>query len=242
MDEQYQYLDWTKDNIKNFWDFESQFEERYFTYRVGGILIKILAKYFGNATTVLDYGSGRGHLIKPLIDRGLYVSTMDFSDEAISGINKKYKNYPGFKRTYSYQDIEILEKKFDLIFLIEIFEHLNDIELEKVMKNIKKLLTEEGIAFISTPNDEKLGESMVCCPECRKVFHRWQHVKSWNKKTLQDYMENHGFTVLDIFAIDLNYEKLKKNFTLRQKFISRLSARDREWEYKPHLICVIKII
>jgi 2-polyprenyl-3-methyl-5-hydroxy-6-metoxy-1,4-benzoquinol methylase len=240
MDKHYKYLEWNEDNIRNFWDYESRFVERYFAYRVGDILVKILSKYFGNAKTVLDYGSGRGHLVKPLVDQGLRVSTMDFSDRAVAGINKKYQNCPGFERTYSYRDIESLEKKFDLIFLVEIFEHLDDFELEKAVKNIRKFLAAEGTAFITTPNDEKLGESMVCCPECRKIFHRWQHVRNWNTQTLKEYMEKKGFTVPDIFAIDLNYEKQKQNFTLRQKFISRLSERDRRWEYKLHLICVVK--
>jgi 2-polyprenyl-3-methyl-5-hydroxy-6-metoxy-1,4-benzoquinol methylase len=243
MNKNYKFLEWTDENIKkfwNFWDLESQYDELYFTYQLGDFLVKSLSNYFPHARTVLDYGSGRGHLIKPLIKHNLHVSALEFSDQAINLINNKYNNTQGFEGVYSLQEIKKIKKKFDLIFLVEIIEHLNDRELKNTIENVNKLLVKNGIVIITTPNDEILLNSMVCCPECQKIFHRWQHIRSWNEDSLKNYLLAKEFTIVDIFVTDLNHEKQRQNLTFRQKIVSYLYEKDRKWVYKPHLICIIK--
>jgi 2-polyprenyl-3-methyl-5-hydroxy-6-metoxy-1,4-benzoquinol methylase len=241
MDEKYKKLEWTEENLQRFWDYESQFPRRYFTYQVGEVLVKIILKYCKTAKIALDYGSGRGHLIKPLIKQGLKVSALEFSDRSISMLKKDYGGTADFEGVYSLSEIEKLNKKYDIIILSEIFEHLQDKELEETMENVKKLLSNDGLVVITTPNEERLDESMVCCPECQKVFHRWQHVRSWNKTSLKKYLNSYNFDVVDIFAVNLNYEKEKEKFNLRQKIYARIFKNDRKWIYKPHLISIIKM-
>lgn len=236
----YNKIEWTEENKKKFWDYESQFNGRFFSFQVGDVLIELLSKYFENVKNVLDYGSGRGHLLKHLIEKNFQVSALEFSDQAVSFLKEAYSNTKGFKRAYHVSEINKIDNKFDLLFFVETIEHLNDNELQKTMINIKNLLREDGIVVITTPHEERLKESMVCCPECEKTFHRWQHIRSWNKSTLSKYLEDNDFVIKDIYPCDLNYEKLKLKFNLRQKIADWLTKKEREWVYKPHLICIAK--
>jgi hypothetical protein len=37
----------------------------------------------------------------------------------------------------------------------------------------------------------------VGCPECGCVFHKWQHVRSWNKGSIVKFFENASFKTLN---------------------------------------------
>ena len=210
-----QTIEWTEENVKNFWNFYAQFPEMYFTYQYGEKIVSRLSKYLRGKSNVLDYGCGTGYLIAHLLNSTLEVTGVDFSEDSIEVVNNKFKSKNNFKGAFQPGDIvqnENLKNKFEIITLIEVIEHLDDYYLEETIANLKKLVSQNGIVIFTTPNDENLQDSLVYCPESKKVFHRWQHVRSWSATSLEDYLSGSGFKTIAIFTTDFSREKNLSSF------------------------------
>jgi 2-polyprenyl-3-methyl-5-hydroxy-6-metoxy-1,4-benzoquinol methylase len=239
--ENYQFIEWTDEKVGRFWDYESQFPQNYFTFQIGGALVNRFKGYFRGKTNLLDYGSGPGYLIKHLLKSGLKISALEFSEQSLNKLRKQYEDAHDFEGAFSIDEISRNNLQYDVITLIEVIEHLDDNYLNLTFENIKRLLKKDGYLIITTPNDEDLSKSYVYCPESNKVFHRWQHVRSWNKSSLKEFVEKSGFQIVEINDTILSFGKLRhaiKIFSMELK--SMAPGRKAKVKY-PHLYCVCKI-
>ena len=75
---------------------------------------------------------------------------------------------------------------------------LSDAYLSAYFASFRQLLAPDGIAIITTPNDEDLHASETYCPHCDQVFHRWQHLRSWTAESLAAAVSTNGFAVSQI--------------------------------------------
>jgi 2-polyprenyl-3-methyl-5-hydroxy-6-metoxy-1,4-benzoquinol methylase len=185
--------EWDSSSISEFWDFVSKQEDKYFTNQVGDEVIRFSQNYFNKNSIILDYGSGPGFLAKKLLDKNFKVAALDFSHETIKVLNNKLNSYQNFIGAYDISQIDLLKKKFDLIFVIEVVEHLNDDFLNELLDNVYSLLSENGKVIITTPNNERLEDSYIYSPFGDVVFHRWQHVRSWDANSLNKKLNEKGF-------------------------------------------------
>lgn len=94
--------------------------------------------------------------------------------------------------------------RFDGILSVEVIEHLSDERLESTLGLIKRLLQPGGVIVFTTPNDEDLAASRLYCPECDHVFHRWQHVRSWNRRSLSKLLAKRGFVDVRTWTTDFS--------------------------------------
>lgn len=100
---------------------------------------------------VLDLGCGGGLVSEPLARLGANVTGIDFVENNIK-VAKLHSKKKNLNIKYISKDIENLDikKKFDLIIMFEILEHLDD--WEKFLKKIKINLKKNGKIIISTIN------------------------------------------------------------------------------------------
>ncbi len=100
---------------------------------------------------ILDIGCGGGLVSEPLARLGAKVTGIDFVEKNIK-IAKSHAKSKNLKINYMCQDIELLNlnKKFDVIIMFEILEHLED--WKKFLINIKRSLKPNGIIILSTIN------------------------------------------------------------------------------------------
>ena len=239
----YKHINWTNEKVRNFWDYESRFKENYFTYQVGKYLVESVKKYLQGAKEVLDYGSGPGHLIPYLLKENFHVSALDFSAESIMKLNDQFKNEPNFVGSFTKEELHKLNKKFDVIFVIEVIEHIDDFYLDQVFENLHSFLKPGGMAIISTPNNEDLSKSHILCPECNTIFHRWQHIRSWNRESLEQLIKLKKFAVVKIFTINYSFMKFSpfKRLRVNLKIIlKRLLSSKINAVRHPHLVAVLK--
>ena len=106
-------------------------------------------KYLENKSNILEIGSGAGQTIYWFDQIGFSVTGIEPDARNVELINKKLtksKCQAGF-----FEDINI-EKKFDVIWMSHVFEHLvrPDLLLEKLQRG----LNDDGVIFIEVPNCE----------------------------------------------------------------------------------------
>lgn len=187
-----------------------------------------------------------GYLDKHLLEQGYHVTAMDFTRASVIEVNKKFKNADNFRGCYYFPEFDEMcvknRKKFDTVFIFEVIEHLSDYYLENLVNNLKKYCKRGGYVVITTPNEQDLMQDMVYCPFCDTEFNRIQHVKTWSRRTLKEFLGKNMFEVIfmetvtvgDLFSgIDVKIKNMARTAWKKLKY-HKLS------EVPPNLICVAR--
>jgi 2-polyprenyl-3-methyl-5-hydroxy-6-metoxy-1,4-benzoquinol methylase len=235
---EYKLLEWTDEKVQRFWNYISQFPEHYFTYQVGGNLAKLIRKYTKENDSLLDYGSGPGFLIKHLLRIKAEVSALEFSTDSLQRIKDTYRGQKGFKGAYNIEELNKMNIRFNVITLIEVIEHLDDHYLALTFNNIRRLLQPEGFLIITTPNNEDLSKSYICCPETNELFHRWQHIRSWNTETLGNFLKPLGFKIHVLKETNFNVSPLSEKLHHPVQVLKELIRGKSPGKDQPHLFCI----
>jgi 2-polyprenyl-3-methyl-5-hydroxy-6-metoxy-1,4-benzoquinol methylase len=193
-------LDWTDERIKQFWDWENQFPERYFTYHNGDHLLRFARTRVGHGGLIVDFGAGSGILFEKLLRRGFKAAAVEISKESLATLDQIGKSYPQqFKGAFSPEAaLKRLRGKCDVIYLVEVIEHLDAGTRKRVLRDVYDLLSLGGHLILTTPNDERLEESLIACPVTGEFFHRWQHMFSFTVDDISSILSNAGFSQVEV--------------------------------------------
>ena len=131
---------------------------------------------------ILDYGCGTGYLTRQMRSRGISAYGLERSSDA-----RKYALKIGIE-LYS-NLVNVGNKEYDCITLIEVIEHLLD-PLE-ILKEINSKLTENGKIFITTPNVNGL-RARIERAHWREIEKKF-HVVMFTEKSLRAYLKSAGF-------------------------------------------------
>jgi 2-polyprenyl-3-methyl-5-hydroxy-6-metoxy-1,4-benzoquinol methylase len=186
-------LKWDEETLTRFWAYYSQFPELYFSHQKGRAVVEHVRNKLPPGAAVLDYGCGPGHLLPHLLDAGFVVSGADITLDTIgSAVDLAgYENFRGFD---TIEGLLKTKRQFDVVFLLEVVEHLDDRWLDITLRQARTLLKKGGLLIVTTPNQERLEDSMVYCPVANVIFHRWQHMRSWTAHDLGQTLAAHGFS------------------------------------------------
>jgi ubiquinone/menaquinone biosynthesis C-methylase UbiE len=94
---------------------------------------------------------------------------------------------------------------FKYVFLLETIEHLLPEQLSVTLKEIHRLLAPGGFVVITTQNEENLRRHETICPDCGAVFHRMQHMGSFNADSISEIMSGYKFKTF--FCKSLNFRR-----------------------------------
>lgn len=206
-----QPLEWNDSNISNLWDYYAdKHEDSYFSKQVGEQILN-LTKLTNKQIKVLDFGCGKGYMGEYILNRKLpwEYHGVDFSETSVNETQNRLKTISSDNDKSQISHIKNTpisfyeEGKFDLIFLLEVIEHLNDEKLESTLAECHRLLKKTGVLFITTPNDETLTDNFIYCPCCNQYFHKWQHERTWTEKSLADYLISKNFKKENSFTLNL---------------------------------------
>ncbi|KYH34466.1 putative S-adenosylmethionine-dependent methyltransferase [Clostridium tepidiprofundi DSM 19306] len=101
---------------------------------------------------VLDAASGEGYGSYILSQKAKFIYGIDISEEAIINANLKYKKENVKFIRNSIEKIELQDKSIDVVVSFETIEHVNEKTQEKFLQEIKRILKDDGVLIISTPN------------------------------------------------------------------------------------------
>jgi SAM-dependent methyltransferase len=236
---------WTDDKATRLWNYytnNSSYAHQYFSYHSGSFILRDLQKYVEFKGEILDFGCGPGHLISHLlkmINVGK-VCGLDFSPDSAEKTNQRFENLPHFGGAFYAPSLpsDFGNDSMDLIVSIEVIEHLNDSHLHDMLTESHRLLKSNGKLVITTPNREDLEVNKTMCPECGCIFHRWQHVRSWNATDLANILNENNFIpeiVLPTFFQSRRDRMINQIIRFIKAILRKPSATS-----QPHLFAIAK--
>ena len=178
---------------------------------------------------ILDLGCGGGLICEPLARLGAKVTGVDFVKENIQAATV-HAIENNLKITYLTQDLENLnlKKKYDIIIIFEVIEHLNNIS--EFIKNIKLHLKQNGNLLISTINRNII--SKIFAIDLAENLLNWipKDTHDYNKlvkpKELTNILEKENFKIKNISGLFFNpiskRWKINKNKTKINYFCSAI--------------------
>jgi 2-polyprenyl-3-methyl-5-hydroxy-6-metoxy-1,4-benzoquinol methylase len=195
-------MEWTRDRVQRFWDYESQFPQRYFTYTRAGSLMRRVRPHLRGVRRAIDFGCGRGYLTEKLLALGIDVAAADYSPDSVAVVAQRFADRENFLGAFEVADLEKREEKFGAIFVVEVIEHLTDDALAELFARVQHIAEPGALVVLTTPNREKLEKAQVFCPACDHAFHRWGHLRTWSDETLSEYVRGHGWEVAATIVTD----------------------------------------
>lgn len=154
-----------------------------------------------DAKKILDIGSGYGFLEEHLSkNKNIEIYGNDISSRAIANLKKRFK---GNFRVESIYKMQYPNKFFDMVFMLEILEHISPARTFEILSKTKRILKDHGILVISVPTNEGL-ERMTNNPN--------RHIRMYTEALIIAELKIVGFQVIKLktlYAFKNSY-KLKK--------------------------------
>ena len=194
-------VEWTPEKVARMWDYFASnpaYDDRYFSAHSGSAIVAHVLHDRSIELTksrVLDFGCGRGDLLAALYSRGIPAQGLEFSEDSVAEVKRRFAGNPlfldvGFARKLP---CALDAGSFDVVFLVEVVEHLLDEQLRPTLTEVRRLVRAGGVVVVTCPNGERLEAGCIQCPDCGGVFHRWQHVRSLTAESIGALFGEYGF-------------------------------------------------
>jgi GT2 family glycosyltransferase/ubiquinone/menaquinone biosynthesis C-methylase UbiE len=151
---------------------------------------------------VIDAASGEGYGTNILAQHADFVYGIDISKEVIEHAKKTYTKENLEFITASISRLPIQDKSIDVFVSFETIEHVDADTQVQFLKEIKRVLKEDGILIISTP--DKYIYSDV--PKYKNEF----HIKEFYKEEFYDFLKKY-FSNVDFFYQSIQIASVIKN-------------------------------
>jgi len=111
---------------------------------------------------ILDVGHGNGAISNYYHTKGLDVTGIEVVP---AFVEKATQKYPGVKFSlYDGKSIPFEESTFDSIILNDVLEHISYEDIESVLSEVRRVLTPDGVVYISVMNRWQLIEPHTLVP------------------------------------------------------------------------------
>lgn len=153
-----------------------------------------LIRSYKSKGEILDYGCGTGAFLNFLQKRKWEITGVEPSKNART-IAESF-----LQKKVDHSLDAIVEKKFDVITLWHVLEHIHD--LENSIQKMKELLKEDGIIFIAVPNYESA--------DAQKYKEHWaaydvpRHLWHFSKTTIEKLLVKHKLKLREIKPMKLD--------------------------------------
>ena len=185
-------LIWTPELVEKFWDGvgRTRLRELSFSRLAGSQLLQIVQPWLSDGAKCLDFGAGDGDLVEKLLASGFPAAAYEPNPERRANLlSRPFCSHPRFLGVVG----DGHQEGFDVVFAVEVLEHVLDSDLDTVLARVARLLRPGGLLIVTTPNREDLELNSVYCPLSDAFFHRWQHVRSFDAASLNELLSRFQF-------------------------------------------------
>jgi SAM-dependent methyltransferase len=165
--------------------------------------LKLVEGYVKDLGEVADFGCGPGYFLELLLQRGVRCWALDYSQKSLDQVVSRFGNHPDFAGAAVIDGPTLHSLRVDTVFCLETLEHLLPEHVDETLDFLHAILRPGGKLVLTVPNEERLEVADTFCPQCRHVFHRWQHLSSWSAAKLQSLLNKHGFAPIYCDAVNL---------------------------------------
>jgi ubiquinone/menaquinone biosynthesis C-methylase UbiE len=110
-------------------------------------LAECFVEYLPKNAHILDVGCGPGHYSMYFFSKGYAVEGVDFSESMIDIATRRYPNIV-FSRQDMYR-LKYEDATFDALWICSSFVHIPKIDVQKVLKELKRVMKNSGVLFIN---------------------------------------------------------------------------------------------
>jgi ubiquinone/menaquinone biosynthesis C-methylase UbiE len=144
-------------------------------------IVRYLSRFIPRDATVVDLGAGYCDFINNVSAKTKYAvdispELQDFTTPNVRKINSEAWNLE-----------QIENESVDVVHASNLFEHFDDEELEKVVKEIKRVLKPEGRLILIQPNFKY---------SYRSYFDDHTHKKIFTDVSLENFLLSHNFSII----------------------------------------------
>lgn len=150
-----------------------------------------ISKYASDKNVeILDIGTGNGGLLKILQAKGYTNLTgIDPSQTCVNNLIKKGIN--GIKGDVFSDELSVNNRKYDIVILSHVLEHIRDIGL--AIKNIINLIKLNGILYIEVPDASRYKDYFIT------PYHYFdiEHINHFDRHSLCNLLKRYGIKLLE---------------------------------------------
>ena len=167
----------------------SEYSQSKFDYDRYDFFNAVYKKYISKLkkASVLDLGCGLGHFLDILKGKGWDIEGIDMSKSSVKIAKKKLGNKIHLKSIESFKT----SKKYDLILMIDIIEHVRN--PDHIMQKVKDLLKKDGLLIMNTPNT-----SAILAKISGKTWFQYkrEHLYYFNSSNIKQFLSKNGFKTI----------------------------------------------
>jgi 2-polyprenyl-3-methyl-5-hydroxy-6-metoxy-1,4-benzoquinol methylase len=238
---------WNASNVAFFWNSYSRNPKNSHAWMSEGSG-KAIAKemrnilprgFLSDQKSICDWGCGTGSFAKALATQGHRVYGFD-QVEVVSQISSGAESFIGVSNSNVIKNQEL-----DLVYALEVIEHIIDSEIDKSFAEWRRILKKDGFLLFTTPNEEDLQSNSIICPNCETQFHSVQHVRSLSKLSISEMVGLQGFKVERVWLGEFFFatkrghiiESLRKVWFIIRKIQARKAGNSKP----PHMMVLCKL-
>lgn len=199
-------IQWSPELVERFWTgiAQTRLSELNFSRHNAEHLIEVVASYLQPQGRHLDFGAGGGDLVRALLRRGYPTAAYEPVPARASRMVEGLASHAGYLGAMGADDAA----QFDVVFMVEVVEHILEADLSGVFERVRSLLAEQGCVIVTVPYAEDLELSQALCPQCGSLFHRWQHQRAFTSESLRTFMHRFGFDCVELRREDFSCNRL----------------------------------
>lgn len=171
-------------------------------------LIRYL-NFLSKKDIVLDAGCGSGNVIYDFSKNVKFILGVDNNQRCVEFVEEKIREINIRNAEVLRRDLlnlKLKDKKFDKVIMTEVIEHFSKKDIDKLLQEIKKILSPKGEILITTPNYHGpwvLLERTIDLFNLSPKLWGEQHLIKFTSSSLSNILEDSGFKIKNTGILNL---------------------------------------